>query len=255
MPTPMRATPTAKTRIATSIPLRAPNRASTTVASDSPAIEAIPAPSSMRPIWMLSTSRAILMAGTRDAHVAMLRPLARKIANTAVRQRTSWVRVRTSSMRTLYRIDSTLPFIVSNRFGFPRSPEVASRRHEHTPTHDHRCRPHGRSLAVDGIRRLQRKDRGLGRDPAAGARRRRLTGLHGPRSACGVAAPWPLGHRRRGVRGAPRRGVPRPGQDAHDGRTHRRGRLARSRPPAPARTTRRSAPSPLSPRLRSTRPS
>jgi hypothetical protein len=52
-------------------------------------IEASPAPSSMKPIWMLSTSRATLIAGTRDAHVAILRPLARKIANTAVRQRFS----------------------------------------------------------------------------------------------------------------------------------------------------------------------
>ncbi|GAB3150359.1 hypothetical protein GCM10027058_14490 [Microbacterium neimengense] len=49
---------------------------------------------------------AVLIAGTRDAQVAMLRPLARKMAKTAVRHRTTWERDSTVSMSTPYRIDS-----------------------------------------------------------------------------------------------------------------------------------------------------
>jgi len=48
-----------------------------------------------------------LIAGTRDAHVAMLRPLAAKIAKTAVRHRTYWERVSADSISQAYRIDST----------------------------------------------------------------------------------------------------------------------------------------------------
>ena len=88
-PTPMIATPTPKMSIAPSIPVRAPKRASTTELTDRPMIEAMPPTRSMSPSWPRSTPTASLMAGTREAQVEMLSPLARKIAKIAVRQRTS----------------------------------------------------------------------------------------------------------------------------------------------------------------------
>ena len=111
------------------------------------------------------------MAGTRAAHVAIDRPLARKIAKTAVRQRTSCDRV------------STVPCATSvpNRFDAAETRGVASRRHEHTPRHHHRRRPRGGRLAVDGVRRLQRQDRRLGRAPGSGCSTpRRALGYTGP---------------------------------------------------------------------------
>ena len=80
--------------MAPNMPRRVPKRAMITDASESPTMDATPIPSSSRPIWLFSIPSAILMSGTRDAHVAMLRPLARKIAKTAVRQRTYCARVR-----------------------------------------------------------------------------------------------------------------------------------------------------------------
>ena len=87
--------------IAQNMPRRAPMRARITGAMNTPMIEDAPAPRSSRPIWMLSTPSVTLMAGTRAAHVAIDRPLARKIAKTAVRQRTSCDRVSSSSMPPL----------------------------------------------------------------------------------------------------------------------------------------------------------
>lgn len=55
-------------------------------------------------------SRDARIAGTRDAQVAMLSPLARKIAQIAMCQRTSWERERAVSMR----------ITVTNRFDVNR---------------------------------------------------------------------------------------------------------------------------------------
>ena len=126
-------------------------------------------------------------------------------------------------MRQAYRIDST-----------QRKPAgYASRRHEHTQTHHLGRRPDGGGVALDGVGRLQRQDAGVGCHTSAGARCGELARLHRARSAGGVAAPRAIGNRRRRVRGAPGRRVPRSGQDAHDGRPHRRRRLA-GRGAAPA---------------------
>jgi hypothetical protein len=64
-------------------------------------------PSSRSPTPEFSMPSDSRIGGTRDAQVEMLSPLARKMAQIAMCQRTSWDRVSVECMSTLYRIDST----------------------------------------------------------------------------------------------------------------------------------------------------
>lgn len=102
----MSVTPDAKVTIDTIIPRRAPVRASTAGLEEIPIIDATPAPSRSMPIWALSIESASLMSGTRDAQVAIDRPLARKIAKIALRHRTYVDRLSVAS----------ISLSVSNRF-------------------------------------------------------------------------------------------------------------------------------------------
>ena len=97
-PSPTRAMPVAKVSIARSMPRRAPVRAMTAGLVEMPRMDATPMPRRLSPTWAWSRSRAVLMPGTREAQVAIERPLARKMAKIAVRQRTNCERVRAVSM-------------------------------------------------------------------------------------------------------------------------------------------------------------
>ena len=145
---------------------------------------------------MLSTPSVILMAGTRDAHVAMLRPLARKMAKTAVRQRTSCDRVRTSSMPANLPNRARLVESIRRAESIDSRTEVASIRHEHAPGHHHRRRPHagvspstasvvfsGKTAVSDATRQRVLDAAGAlgytGPDPRAASLRRGRSGIVG----------------------------------------------------------------------------
>ena len=82
-----------------SMPRRAPTRAMIAGATVSPMMDATPIPSNSRPTPEFSMPSASRMAGTREAQVEMLSPLARKIAQMAMYQRTRRERVSVESMR------------------------------------------------------------------------------------------------------------------------------------------------------------
>ena len=109
-PRPTSAMPVANVSIARSIPRRAPVRAMTAGLVEMPRMDATPMPRRIRPTCALSRSSASLIPGTREAQVAIERPLARKMAKIAVRQRTNCERERAVSMA-----DS-----LSNRFDHAR---------------------------------------------------------------------------------------------------------------------------------------